>query len=187
MHLIIGLGNPGNEYRDTRHNVGRETATAFGTVEKFPKFIFHKKWNALVSERRTSEERVVLLLPETMMNRSGTAVAPAARMFKVKPKDVYVIHDDADIVLGSTKLSFNKHSAGHKGVESVIRALKTRKFWRFRIGIAGKRDIPAEKLVLKNFTPEETRTMRRVTKKTTDALARAIAEGPERATNEYNR
>ena len=186
MILVIGLGNPGDEYRATRHNVGREVVTAFSAAEKFPEFLFHKKWNALVSEGRAGKERLTLLLPDTLMNRSGTAAAAAARFYKVKPAHVFVIHDDADIALGSAKLSFNKRSAGHKGVESVMRSLKTRGFWRFRIGIAGRRDIPAEKLVLKKFTPDEQRTMKKMAKRTADALMRAITEGPEKAMNEYN-
>ena len=97
-----------------------------------------------------------------------------------------MIHDDADIPLGRAKLSFAKNSAGHKGVESVIRALKTKEFWRLRIGIAGRRDIPAERLVLKKFTPDESRTLKKISKKTLEAL-RTIAEaGPERAMNAYN-
>ncbi|MEK7082199.1 MAG: hypothetical protein AAB915_00775, partial [Patescibacteria group bacterium] len=111
---------------------------------------------------------------------------PPPRLFKTKPKYIFVIHDDADIALGATKLSFGKRSAGHKGVESVIRGLKTREFWRCRIGIAGKRDIPADKLVLKKFTPDEQKIAKKIIKKTCAALA-AIAEfGPERAMNEYN-
>lgn len=186
MILIIGLGNPGDRYKGTRHNAGREIAQTFREKMEFPEFRLEKKWNAGVSEGKLGEEKVALLLPNTMMNKSGNAVLPAARFFKVKPKDIFVVHDDADIPLGRAKLSFGKHSAGHKGVESVIRALKTRDFWRFRIGIAGRRDIPAEKLVLKKFTPDEMRHAKKITKRTVEALQMVVAEGPEKAMNEYN-
>ena len=182
MKLIVGLGNPGEQYKGTRHNVGREIAEALRKDMELGEFRFEKKWNALVSENK----KTALLLPETLMNKSGNAVAPAARFLKVKPKDIFVVHDDADIPLGHAKLSFGKHSAGHKGVESVMRALKTRDFWRFRIGIAGKRDIPAEKLVLKKFTPDETRLVKKIFKKTIEALQLTITAGPEKAMNEYN-
>lgn len=182
MILIAGLGNPGEQYKGTRHNMGREIVEAFKKEGALKEFRFEKKWNALVSDNK----KAVLLLPETLMNKSGNAVAPAARFLKVKPKDIFVVHDDADIPLGHAKLSFGKHSAGHKGVESVMRALKTRDFWRFRIGIAGKRDIPAEKLVLKKFTPDETRLVKKIFKKTIEALQLTLAAGPEKAMNEYN-
>lgn len=187
MILIIGLGNPGEQFKNTRHNIGREIVQVFGKETGFPEFRFEKKWNTKIKEGKHGKEKVALLLPDTMMNKSGNAVGPAARFFKVRPKDIFVVHDDADIPLGRAKISFGKHSAGHKGVESVMRALKTRDFWRFRIGIAGRRDIPAEKLVLKRFTPEEMRHAKKITKRTVEALERAIAEGPERAMNEINK
>jgi len=187
MILIIGLGNPGEQYKHTRHNIGREILGAFARAEDMDDFRFEKKWNALVSEGKIGREKIALVLPDTMMNKSGAASAAAARFFKVKPKSIFVIHDDADIALGATKLSFGKRSAGHKGVESVIRALKTKDFWRLRVGIAGRRDIPAEKLVLKKFTPDEQRQIKKITKKTFEALSRISADGPEHAMNQYNK
>lgn len=184
--LIIGLGNPEEKYKGTRHNIGREIVLAAQKAMRFPDFKFEKKWNAQISERKTGKEKVILLLPDTFMNKSGNAVAPVTRFFKVKPPEVFVVHDDADIPLRKAKLSFGKHSAGHKGVESVIRALKTRDFWRFRIGIAGKRDVPAEKLVLKKLLPEERRLTTKIIKKTIEALVTALQEGPEKAMNKYN-
>ena len=129
----------------------------------------------------------VIALPNTLMNRSGSSVGPLAAYYRIKPNSIIIIHDDADIALGSGKLSFDKRSAGHKGVESVIRALKTKAFWRIRIGIAGTRDIPAEKLVLKKFTPAEALALRRISKKSIEALIVAVTQSPEMAMNEYNR
>ena len=200
--LVVGLGNPGEQYTNTRHNAGREIASAYARAIELGEFRFEKKWKAEITEgvvaniqikgkyRNTQHakatEKIAVILPNTMMNKSGTAVGVAARFFKIKPKDIFIIHDDADIALGATKLSFGKRSAGHKGVESVIRALKTKDFWRLRIGIAGRRDIPAEKLVLKKFTPDEARIMKKVMKKTMTALSAIAADGPERAMNSYN-
>ena len=186
MHLIIGLGNPGDELKNTRHNLGREIVAAFQKNHELPDFRAEKKWSADLSEGKIGKEKTMLVLPNTFMNKSGAAIAPIARFFKVKPASIIVIHDDADIAFGAGKLSFDKHSAGHKGVESVIRALKTTAFWRFRIGIAGKRDVPAEKLVLKKFTPDEQKQVKKIVKRTLDALEQTIAEGPERAMNGYN-
>ena len=186
MMLIVGLGNPGEEYKGTRHNVGREIVEALAKSSGFKDFRFEKKWNALVSEGKIDKAKAILLLPQTFMNKSGNAVAPVARFFKIKPKDIYTIHDDADLLLGRAKLSFGKHSAGHKGVESVIRNLKTIEFWRFRIGIGSKRDIPAQNLVLKKFTPDELKLAKKITKKTLEAIETAASDGSEYAMNSYN-
>lgn len=186
MFLILGLGNPGDEYANTRHNIGRETVAMLAKKLKIDGFHFEKKWNAEIAEGHIGSKKVILALPNTYMNKSGAAADALARFFKAKPDEIFVVHDDADIMLGCTKLSCGKRSAGHKGVESLMRTLKTRDFWRFRIGISGKKDIPAEKLVLKKFTPDESRSVKKVMKKTADALEEAVIEGPERAMNTYN-
>lgn len=187
MFLIVGLGNPGEQFTHTRHNAGRETVEAFRKKFMLPDFRFEKKWNAEIVEGSIHKEKIILFLPDTFMNKSGAAIAPAARFFKIKPNNIVVIHDDADIILGRAKLSFAKHSAGHKGVESVIRTLNTNKFWRFRIGIAGKREVPAEKLVLKKCTPEEMRTMKKIMRNTIKAIEIIIQKSPEYAMNDYNK
>lgn len=187
MFLIIGLGNPGKEYEKTRHNAGRDIVVDFARAHGFPEFRTEKKWKTLVSEGKVGKEKIVLALPDTLMNNSGRAAGPIATFYKIKPIHAFLVHDDADIALGSAKLSFAKRSAGHKGVESVIRALKTNEFWRFRIGIAGKRDIPADRLVLRRFTPDEAKLIKKIAKKTLAALELAITAGGNRAMNEYNR
>ena len=186
MDLIIGLGNPGEEYKGTRHNIGRNTVETFAKKTNFNDFRFEKKWNAEVTEGKIGKEKVVLALPNTFMNKSGITAGALSRFYKIKPANVIVIHDEADISLGNAKLSFGKRSAGHKGVESVIRAIKTTDFWRFRLGIAGKRDTPAEKLVLKKFTPDEQKLVNKVIKKTIVALEQTLTEGTQRAMNTYN-
>ena len=120
------------------------------------------------------------------MNKSGNAAGPAAKFFKVKPKYIVVLHDDADLMLGATKLSFNKSSNGHKGVDSVARAFKTREFWRMRIGIQKKRRVPAEKLVLEKFRGDEEAIAKKMVKKSMAAIEAIAAMGPERAMNQYN-
>ncbi|MDP3769576.1 MAG: aminoacyl-tRNA hydrolase [bacterium] len=186
MYLIIGLGNPGEEYKGTRHNIGREAVEAFAKKMSFNNFRFEKKWNAEVAEGKIGKEKMVLVLPDTFMNKSGLAASALSRFYKIKPAHTIVIHDEADIPLGGAKMSFGKRSAGHKGVESIIRAIKTIDFWRFRLGIAGKRDVPAEKLVLKKFTPDEKKLVNKIIKKTVAALEEGVTESPERAMNTYN-
>lgn len=186
MILLVGLGNPGQEFENTRHNIGREIAEVFRKEMDFPEFRLEKKWNVEASEGKIGKEKVAILRPNTFMNKSGQGIIPAARFFKVKPKDIFVVHDDADIALGRAKLSFGRSSAGHKGVESVMRVLKSKDFWRCRIGIGGKRNMPAEKLVLRKFTLEETKLIKKVVKRTMEALEKAIKDGPEKAMNDYN-
>ncbi len=203
MTLIVGLGNSEKQYQHTRHNIGRETLIHWQTKTGLCEFNLDKKLNALVSENK----KCVILLPETMMNKSGNAVLPAMRKYKVKPDSLIVVHDDADIELGCTKLSFGKHSAGHKGVESVRRAAGTWDFWRLRIGIqpplraslarlaeasqgrtkgGKKKRIDAMKLVLQKFSPAEEQTLKKVRKKICEGLDLLTHEGPERAMNEIN-
>lgn len=186
MLLIVGLGNPGEKYARTRHNAGRAVLMAAQKKFGFADFSLNKKWNALVSDGKIGKEKIVLVLPETFVNKSGNAVLPAQRFYKAKPECVIIVHDDVDMPLGSAKLSFDKNSGGHKGVESVMRALKTKKFWRMRIGVQKKRRVPGENLVLQKFRPDEELAVKKIVKKSLTALEAAASEGPERAMNAYN-
>ena len=169
MKLIVGIGNPDPEYAATRHNVGWQ----FLDWLKGKWSVKSEKWT--VNEKLNSELLKVdiegvkawLLKPQTYVNKSGDAVGKAAKWAKAKPADVVVVHDDLDIPFGNCKLSFEKDSAGHKGVESVMRALKTKKFFRIRIGTGtraidkardqsdAKRDAFVKGFVLKTFTAGE--------------------------------
>jgi len=159
IKLIVGLGNPGKEYENTRHNMG---------------FIFVDK----LSERAKTE--FIVAKPQTFINNSGTAVLALSKLNKIKPENILVIHDDIDILWGKFKFSFGHSSAGHKGVESIIKALKTKNFWRLRIGIQpirqaqGKptlrKHISADKIILKKFTPAELKTLNQTIKETYKAF-----------------
>jgi PTH1 family peptidyl-tRNA hydrolase len=186
MYLIVGLGNPTPEFTATRHNIGRQTLTAAQKKFGLPAFARSPKLQALVSEGKIGKERVAFLLPETFVNKSGRAVGPALGSYKVKPKNLVLVHDDVDILLGSTKLSFGKSSAGHKGVESVMRAVKTKNFWRMRIGVQKKRRVAGEDLVLQKFRGDEQTIVKKVIKKNLATIETIAAAGPERAMNEYN-
>jgi PTH1 family peptidyl-tRNA hydrolase len=189
MLLFVGLGNPGEEYVRTRHNIGREFLEHFVKKDGRDAFVFEKKWNARVCEEHFGKGRAVFLLPDTGMNKSGSALRPAARFFKAKPKEIFVLHDDADIPFSRAKLSFARGSAGHKGVESVVRSLGTEKFWRVRIGIqpavkSGRRD--AMDLVLKKFTPQQAPILKKIKKKIFAGLELILEKGPEIAMNKIN-
>ena len=186
MILIIGLGNPGEEFKNTRHNIGREICDAFREQQSFSDFGFSKKFNAETNEGKIDKDKVILICPNTFMNKSGVAVAAVTKFYKIKLENIFIVHDDSDLPLGSTKLSFARSSAGHKGVESVIKSLKTRDFWRFRVGVGSKKHVDAEKIILKKFTPKEELVVKKIIKKTVAAIEQAIKESPEKAMNFYN-
>jgi len=186
MYVFVGLGNPGREYEGTRHNVGRETLLAVQRAFGLPAFAPHAKLPALATDGKIGKKRVAFVLPETFVNKSGNAVAPALRHYKVKPKNFILIHDDVDLLLGATKLSFGKNSGGHKGVESVMRAVKTKNFWRMRIGVQKRRRVPGEDLVLQKFRGDEFIIVKKVIKKSLAAIEAIATSGPERAMNAYN-
>src|SRR3989344_2100589 len=198
MHLIIGLGNPGEEYKNTRHNIGREVAEKCAKKNDLPDFEYDKKSNALVAQGKigpasakgyseAKKEKVIFALPETFMNKSGLAVSALAKYYKIKPEQLFIVHDDVDLPIGKIKISFNKSSAGHKGVENVMKNLKTQKFWRVRVGIGGKKKTKqAMELVLKKFSGKENDEIKKVVKKSCDALICAVSESPQKAMTVYN-
>ncbi|OHA51193.1 MAG: aminoacyl-tRNA hydrolase [Candidatus Terrybacteria bacterium RIFCSPLOWO2_01_FULL_40_23] len=191
IKLIIGLGNPGPEYEKTRHNVGRDIVLSWQKKNELADFNENKKMFALISENKIGKNKVILTLPETFMNNSGKAIAALSKFYKIKPdlNSVIIIHDDMDIPAGKMKISVNKSAGGHKGVASVLRALKTENVTRFRIGTwkAKKwheRDL--NKLVVAKFSPSEQLLLKKSMKMAGEALSLAANEGIEKAMNEYN-
>lgn len=158
--IIAGLGNPGKEYENTYHNVG------FLAVDYF----LNKVKKLSLKEIRGKDfeyaenGNAIFVKPMTFMNESGSPIKNSLRYFKAGPDELLVIHDDSDITIGEYKLSFERGSGGHKGIESIIKYLKTNKFWRIRIGIRPptKAGIPRKKaseFVLKNISPSHKRML----------------------------
>ncbi len=146
-HLVVGLGNPGEKYNNTAHNVGFRVVKKVREEQNFPPFSKDKYLKSEVSRN----ENTVLLLPQTFMNLSGEAVEKAVKRFN--PEKITVVHDEADIPSGEVRLSFDSGSAGHKGVQSVIDHLKSKKFYRIRVGVRethGK----ARGIILKNISSD---------------------------------
>lgn len=141
-YFVVGLGNTGEEYKSTRHNVGREAVEYFVKAHEGD-FKASPKKASLVAKVATAPEKgekgkkgvVQAILPETFMNTSGKAVAEFVTSKAVAQKSLIVVHDDLDLALGTVKVCANKSAGGHKGVESVIKAVKTQEFIRIRIGI----------------------------------------------------
>ncbi|MDP1538496.1 MAG: aminoacyl-tRNA hydrolase [bacterium] len=168
MILIVGLGNPGEKYIKTRHNIG----------------------SRVVDELKFSDkEGVILAKPKTFMNLSGKAVKSLLKTYTLGPKNLIVIHDDIDIPLGEIKIVKNRGAAGHRGVQSIIKELSTKKFIRFRIGVQPKSGKPknVETFVLQKFTKEEEKIVREAIEKTVKAVEITLKEGLEKAMNKFNK
>lgn len=188
MIAIIGLGNPGVKFKKTWHNLGFLVVDEFQKKNNFPHFRFLKKLNALISEGKLNEKKVILAKPQTFMNNSGRAVKLLIANYQLPIAKLFIIHDDFDFPLGKIKIVKNRGSAGHKGVESIIRELKTKDFVRFRIGINPfDQNQKLEEFVLKSFSKKEEKIVREVIKKTTEAIEVAIKKGVDKAMQEYNR
>ncbi len=187
---IVGLGNPGEEYIGTRHNTGRAIVEVFakkGSLE----WRDDKKSDAFVAKSEGS----VFLLPNTYMNKSGSALTRYIKSVKAAEKLV-VVYDDLDLPLGRIKISFDRSSGGHNGLKSVERAIKTRKFWRVRVGVASatasgktKKPLGEEaviKFILGKFSPAQKEEIKKVQKRALEIIATILSEGAERAMNEFN-
>ena len=149
--LIVGLGNPGKKYEKTRHNVGHMVVAQLETLR-------------LASLAQGRETDFILAKTDTFMNLSGKAVKKLTKSYKLKAERLMIVHDDIDIPVGAFKIQKGRGAAGHKGVQSIINELKTKDFWRARIGICPKKGKPenVEKFVLQNFTKEEEKILKEV-------------------------
>ncbi len=193
--VIVGLGNPGEEYISTRHNAGRMMVEAFAKKNKFSEFEKDKMSGALISKGKIGKDTVLLVLPETFMNKSGSAV----KYFIDSPKKaekLVVVYDDFQLPLGKIKMSYNRSSGGHNGLESVIKALKTEAFSRIRIGLSktnakGVAKIPhgaqeVEDFILGPFKKPELEALQKVAKLVAEGIETFVVEGRDQATMQIN-
>lgn len=156
MKLIVGLGNPGNEYKRTRHNAGFMAIDKIAERFNFETFALEKKFNALISAGNINGVKIFLLKPQTFMNSSGSSVKAVMDYYKISSDDLIVIQDELDIKIGEYKISLDKSSAGHKGIQSIIDFIGTKNFTRYRIGIESARiGMASDNFVLADFSPEE--------------------------------
>ena len=193
MYYIIGLGNPGEKYADTRHNIGRMVVEEISgnNLSK------DKLSNSLTSSVSLGGDAVQLFAPETFMNNSGETAKYIVDKLDAKVDELIVVHDDIDLPFGEIKIGKRKGAGGNNGIDSIIKHLGTKDFLRVRIGIAptsfwtGKMKRPAgggplERFVLKPFTPGERRELPEVINKTAEAIETIITSGVERAMNDFN-
>ena len=184
--LIVGLGNPDSEYADTRHNLGFDCVRALASRSGVD--IKKKRWRSLVGH--SEARRTWFVLPQTYMNLSGDAVKAALRDVDVTPGRIWVVHDELDLPLCRMRVRVGGSGAGHNGVLSIMRALGTPDFVRFRVGIGKPARRPGHSgvhYVLGRFTKAEAANLENVVVGVADALELALDSGIERAMDRYNR
>ena len=193
MILIVGLGNPEKDYEQSRHNTG------FIVLDYILSKIDWKQnsgTKALYYKNSINKKIIEYIKPQTFMNNSGVAVSFAQTKHKIKPKDVIVIYDDIDLPIGNLKISFNRGSGGHKGIESIIKKIKSREFVRIRIGISpqtptGKLRKPKNeqallKFLLGKFKEDELKKIKKISVTVREIIEIIIKEGKDKAMSLYN-
>ena len=185
MYLIVGLGNPGDKYEKTRHNVGFQTIDLLS--DEYSISVDRSKFKSLMGKGRIEGEEVVLLKPLTYMNLSGEAVREAVNFYKLPPENIIVICDDIDIPFGTIRVK-QKGSAGtHNGLKSIVKEIKTEQFPRIKIAVGQKpvyMDLAA--FVLSNFSKEEERILRMEIKDAKDAAATIVRKNIQDTMSRFN-
>jgi peptidyl-tRNA hydrolase, PTH1 family len=184
--LIVGLGNPGPEYRETRHNVGFKVAEAL--VERWRVADqWREKFSALHVKTMVGGESVIVAKPLTFMNLSGQAVAGLSAFYKIDPADVFVVTDDVALPLGRLRARRDGSAGGHNGLKSIIQSLATQAFPRMRVGVGrgdDRRDLADH--VLGRFEADERDTVSAAVLRAADASEVFISDGIERVMNTFN-
>lgn len=188
MILIAGLGNPGEKYRRTRHNIG------FRVVDRLAEahgIALQAKDDYLIGQGALEGQRVTLLKPLTFMNLSGRAVQKILRKFLPSSEDpgdrLIVIHDDIDMPVGRVRIRRNGSSGGHRGIESIIAEIGSREFVRIKVGVGRDPLVPVEHFVLQSFRPDERSGVESSVVQASEAVEMIAAHGLDRAMNTLNR
>lgn len=194
MKLIVGLGNPGEKYLKTRHNLGFMVLDDFAKKILGPDYEWeaHKKSNALILR---PNPKLLLIKPQTFMNASGSAVSVIIDYLKLKPEEIVVVHDELDLPLGKIKIRKGGSAAGHRGVESIIKSLESDRFVRVRLGIGnirsrrgerGLENFGADNFVTEEFGAGERSKVKHILKQAVEALDGLVKKGLDKAQNQFN-
>lgn len=184
--MLVGLGNPGDKYKTTRHNAGF-LALGYAT-EKWNCRATGAKFDSLVGECLISNERTLVVFPQTFMNNSGLAVAKAAKFYKIEPQNITVVYDDISLDVGKMRIRKKGSAGGHNGIKSIIENLGSDEFPRIKIGVGKKphADMDLADWVLSSFSNEEMKTLGNVFENTEKAIT-LINEGKiDKAMNDFN-
>jgi PTH1 family peptidyl-tRNA hydrolase len=184
--LVVGLGNPGEQYENTRHNVGWRALDELAETANVP--VQKLKYKALTNTCTLGDSKVLLMKPVTFMNLSGEAVGQAARFYKLPPERVLVFSDDVSLPLGKLRIRTSGSAGGHNGLKSIIQHLGTDAFPRIKLGVGGKPrpDYDMADWVLGKFPPQDRKTVDEMVRKAAQAAAYYIQEGPDRAMSRFN-
>ena len=176
MRLVVGLGNPGARYAQTRHNIGFMAAEAIARAHRFA--AFRAKFEGEIAEGSIGGERVYLLKPQTFMNASGVSVGAAARFYKIAPEEIAVIHDEIDLAPGKLKVKRGGGTAGHNGLRSIDDAIGP-EFWRVRLGIGhpGQKEL-VEPYVLQAFDADDKVWLAPLVGAVADAIPLLVGDDP---------
>lgn len=181
MKLIVGLGNPGKEYKNTRHNVG------FLVLDNYLDTTdWKEKFSALYHEARINGEKVIFVKPLTFMNLSGDAVVKYVNYYDVNVDDILVIHDDLDLPFSTYKLKKNSSAGGHNGIKSIINRLNTQEFARLKVGVSHDKSVDTKDYVLGNFSKNETDKFKDMQSTFNKIIESFIIDGIDRTMNIYN-
>lgn len=188
MKLIVGLGNPGDKYKNTRHNAGFMAADKLAEAFGFEKFKDADKFKAQVTEGLISGEKVILAKPQTYMNLSGQAVQLLYNYYKLQPTDILVIYDDVEIPLGSLRIRTGGTSGGHNGISSILQELATLEVPRIRIGIKPEKPFMGalEDYVLGSLTKKEEAAFAKLFESLPKIIESIVGGGIEAAMAAYN-
>lgn len=216
MKLIVGLGNIGEKHEKNRHNLGFMVVeqffknfepvkkTTWEDNDRFKSFLAEIEWQRRSSHSSSGQahnlmEKIILCKPKTFMNNSGLATRLLCEFYKIPPEDMWVIHDDIDLPLGSIRIRNGGSAAGHRGIESLLKELGTEKFWRFRLGIGHPKKIVNSKdkiakismrgvdeFVLGDFNGSEHAKVKDMIKRSAKAIAHALEVDLSSAMNKFN-
>ena len=179
MKLIVGIGNPGKEYSNTRHNVG------FNILDNYDSSLkWHKDKDAEIAETLINNEKILLIKPLTYVNLSGNAVSRIVNFYKVSSQDILVIHDDLDLQSCTFKLKYNSSSGGHNGIKSIISSLGTQEFSRLKIGISNNKSADTKDYVLSKLSKKELEFLKRDIFK--EIIESFVIDGIDVTMNRYN-
>ena len=184
MKMIVGLGNPGKEYINTRHNVGFMIVDEY--AKKYDINDFKMKFNGLYAKFMHNNENFILLKPQSYMNLSGTVIKKFSDYFKIKPEDILVIHDDLDLPVGKIKIKFKGSSGGHNGIKNIIENLNTEIFPRFKIGISKDFSIPYINYVIGKFSEHDLNVINKIYEFSSNIIDDFLDYDIEKIMSKYN-
>lgn len=186
IKIVVGLGNPTDKYKDTRHNIGFMVLDELSNEYGFS-FAESDKFKCMIGEQNINGEKVYFIKPLTYMNLSGVSVAALSNFYKIKPEEILVIHDEMNIPFGKLKLRHDGSAGGHNGISSIIDNLGSQKFPRLKVGIDRNKGQDTVSYVLGKFKPEEKEVLEEFINKAKNSVKLVLESDITKAMNEINR